>query len=954
MNDTDSPDVKMEGDGERGNDRRSEMNDTANSRSPRRRRSRSRSSSRSRSRSISPDSLIRMNKSKGRIGYQAMRADTMDDAGDDEGERKSSSPDVAASAAAASASASSSSPSPALLPARPSAVEALESSIASRRHAEDRSRTLNPSLTPHRGGVYKPPHIVRAEQAKLLAESSPQNEAYQRLQWEALRKSINGCVNKVNASNIQHILPELFSENIIRGRGLFARSLLKAQMTSPVFTPIYAALLAVVNTKMPEIGELVCKRILMSLKRVFKRNDKVVCVALSRFVAHLTNQNVLHELVALQLLTLLLENPTDDSVEIAVEFVKDVGSALTTLTPQGVHGVFERFRTILNEGLIDRRVQYMIEKLFDVRRKAFKDFPPITQELDLVEAEEQITHELSMDEDYDTEMNLNVFKYDAEWEESERQYEEIKKEILGEEEEEEEEEGAEGAAPGEEAEAGVEPGMVAGQELIDSSGVHGVTSMQGGMAMTDFTEQDLVNLRRSIYLTIMSSLDYEESAHKLLKLNIKPGQEVEVCNMLIECCIVEKSYLKFYGLLSERFCRLKREYADCFNDLFAKNYALIHRFETNRLRNMAKLYAHLLVSDALDWSCLSYIRLTEEDTTSAGRIFIKVLFREMAESMGMVKLRNRMNEPVLQEVLAGVMPKDQPKNTRFAINFFTSIGLGGLTESLREHLKNAPKQIMAQTHAAMESDDDDDSSSLSDSSSSSDSSDSSDSDSDSDSSDSSSSSSSSDSDSESSDSSSSSDSEDDRRHSRSSRRNSSGRSQRSTRNNRHRSPSRSRSRSRSHRRHRHNDTSPRVKREKEADRQGEGESRRREGEIKVKAEPGMEEKNGHSTSSSSSAPATEGRKRSRRSRSRGDSRSRRRDGERGRADDRERRRSTRDRSRSRSRDRRRDKESDRDRERCHRSSKRSPSRSHSGSLTRTSRRARDSSRSISPKRRRRD
>ncbi len=42
----------------------------------------------------------------------------------------------------------------------------------------------------------------------------------------------------------------------------------------------------------------------------------------------------------------------------------------------------------------------------------------------------------------------------------------------------------------------------------------------------DSTETNLVALRRTIYLTIQSSLDFEECAHKLLKLELKPGQEV--------------------------------------------------------------------------------------------------------------------------------------------------------------------------------------------------------------------------------------------------------------------------------------------------------------------------------------------------------------------------------------------------------------------------------------------
>ena len=52
----------------------------------------------------------------------------------------------------------------------------------------------------------------------------------------------------------------------------------------------------------------------------------------------------------------------------------------------------------------------------------------------------------------------------------------------------------------------------------------------------DMTETDMVNLRRTIYLTIMSSLDFEEAGHKLMKMRIPDGCEKELCAMLIECC----------------------------------------------------------------------------------------------------------------------------------------------------------------------------------------------------------------------------------------------------------------------------------------------------------------------------------------------------------------------------------------------------------------------------------
>lgn len=50
--------------------------------------------------------------------------------------------------------------------------------------------------------------------------------------------------------------------------------------------------------------------------------------------------------------------------------------------------------------------------------------------------------------------------------------------------------------------------------------------------MLDLTDQDLVNLRRTLYLTIMSSVSFEECAHKITRLKIPDGYELELCNML--------------------------------------------------------------------------------------------------------------------------------------------------------------------------------------------------------------------------------------------------------------------------------------------------------------------------------------------------------------------------------------------------------------------------------------
>ena len=157
--------------------------------------------------------------------------------------------------------------------------------------------------------------------------------------------------------------------------------------------------------------------------------------------------------------------------------------------------------------------------------------------------------------------------------------------------------------------------------------------------------------------------------------------------MVIECCSQERSYSTFYGFVGERFCRCNRVWFDCFETAFGAYYDTIHRYETNRLRNIARFFGHLLASDAISWNIMGRIKLTEEDTTSSSRIFVKIVLGEIQESMGLKVLKERFADEEVKLACAGMFPLENPKNTRFAVNYFTSIGLGAITEEMRGYLK---------------------------------------------------------------------------------------------------------------------------------------------------------------------------------------------------------------------------------------------------------------------------
>ncbi|TPP61274.1 Pre-mRNA-splicing factor cwc-22 [Fasciola gigantica] len=485
------------------------------------------------------------------------------------------------------------------------------------------------------GGAYIPPARLRQMQASITDKSS---EAYQRIAWEALKKSIHGFINKVNVSNISDVVRQLLSENIVRGRGLLARSLITAQTTSPTFTHVFAALVAIVNSKFPQI-----------------------------------------------------------------------------------------------------------------RRDGWKDHPIVLPDLDLIQEDDQITHTTSLLDQVDPEDNLNVFRFDPDYQANEEKYAQIKASFF-----ESDDEDGDDADDSEGGSGDGDSSDESDGDQEDSERPQGAAAASDGLdkqTVIDQTETNLVHLRRTIYLMLQSSLSADEAGHRLLQLKIRPGEEYEVASMVLDCCAQTRSYETRYGRLAQRLCRViltsgggggggsggsrpaapdlgpgsrykpgndytssrskntvpepevvedtgpPRSYVAEFEKIFGEQYAIIHRLETAKLRNVALFFAHLLYTDSISWGVLECVRLNERDTTSSGRIFLKHLFLELCSFMGLAKLNARLRDETLQPYFAGLLPRDNPKDTRFAINFLTTIGLGGLTLDLREHLQASREAALAKREA---------------------------------------------------------------------------------------------------------------------------------------------------------------------------------------------------------------------------------------------------------------
>ncbi|KAF1983497.1 hypothetical protein K402DRAFT_465878 [Aulographum hederae CBS 113979] len=79
------------------------------------------------------------------------------------------------------------------------------------------------------------------------------------------------------------------------------------------------------------------------------------------------------------------------------------------------------------------------------------------------------------------------------------------------------------------------------------------------------------DIRRAIFITILSSSDYKDAYNRILKLKLRKRQELEIPRVLVQCAGSEKTYNPFYTLIAKKFCsehRMRFAFQGCLWDLF--------------------------------------------------------------------------------------------------------------------------------------------------------------------------------------------------------------------------------------------------------------------------------------------------------------------------------------------------------------------------------------------------
>lgn len=161
----------------------------------------------------------------------------------------------------------------------------------------------------------------------------------------------------------------------------------------------------------------------------------------------------------------------------------------------------------------------------------------------------------------------------------------------------------------------------------------------GTLDLVELAREHRMNtdVRRAIFITIMSASDFQDAYLRLMKLKLKRVQELEIPKVLIHCSGGEKSYNPYYTLIAKKLCgdrRLKMAFQFSLWDLFKKMGETTDEdgmaeeeeqsLDTRQLVNLAKMFGTLVAEGGLGLNVLKNLNLSLLQPKT--KTFVEVMF----------------------------------------------------------------------------------------------------------------------------------------------------------------------------------------------------------------------------------------------------------------------------------------------------------------------------------------
>ncbi|PPQ83942.1 hypothetical protein CVT26_008765 [Gymnopilus dilepis] len=478
-----------------------------------------------------------------------------------------------------------------------------------------------PEKKPAAAGAYVPPHLRKAE-----AEDNSNSETIQKL-----TKQLKGLLNRMSEQNIatiidgvegvyrehrRHDVTSTLTKLIIEGISSHS-SLLDS------YVVLYAAFVASLHKITGvEFAAYFVQSSVASYERYFNElntsasasgeageNDGKECSNLLVLISELYNFQVVSSLLIFDIIrALLAEDLTEFKVELLLKLVRNSGQQLRQDDPSALRDIIDIVQSKVSSqnDAVSSRTRFMIETLTNLKNNKLKRNATQNQGGAAVERMKKFLSGLSKTKHILGHEPLRVSLEDLHSAKTKGKWWLV------------------GAAWG-------------GDPLVDKREEFAKAAFEEKAQ----EESDLVKLarsqgmntdiRRGIFVVLMSSDDYLDACERLGQLNLTEIQQREIVRVALQCCGNEKAYNPYYSLVCQQLCRTSHSYKitlqfslwDFMRELgetsvggaaVTKNIEEVDiegkSVSETRLRNIAKAYAWWVAKDAVTIQILKAVDFT--------------------------------------------------------------------------------------------------------------------------------------------------------------------------------------------------------------------------------------------------------------------------------------------------------------------------------------------------------
>lgn len=354
----------------------------------------------------------------------------------------------------------------------------------------------------------------------------------------ALRKSIKSAINKLSETNIGAIANDInglflnhprqeVNENIVN---IILTSIVQQERLLDTFVYLHSALVvALYRSQGADFGAFFVQTLVErydTLRKEGKKNKGVlnmISLLSSVYAFHLVSSKLLYDLIKE-----LINNLNEDAAELLLKIVRTSGNQMRSDDPTSlkeiVLEVTKKANSLPKEQLTPR-MQFLLETITSLKNNKLKNNNDSTNQLALrlkkflgTYSSSKLTDSLqvSLDDIRNVQTKGKWWLVGSAWKgnEDKEQGDVVNKEVMN--------------------------------DFLDSAEPNWLELAKSQRMNTD--------IRRAVFISIMSANDYVDAMTKLDKLSLKRAQEREIPRILLHCAVMEPAWNPYYGILASKLC----------------------------------------------------------------------------------------------------------------------------------------------------------------------------------------------------------------------------------------------------------------------------------------------------------------------------------------------------------------------------------------------------------------